>query len=640
MTLPWHAHGAARVAAGLARVGTPYLGAATLPESMQEALARADVSPAEQHLAWELSRGAPELSPPDRLALEGLVLLLFEALARGSTRVALAQLPARAALILGDRELGHRMQACAQDGTFDRLVGPDRPMCIERGFVYSDRVLAVEVRLAGRIRAQLERGAGAAPEARRRALADVLERPAIGPRGPVVLNAGQRRAVESALDARLLVISGGPGTGKTSVVVSILRAAVASGSVGPGSIALAAPTGKAADRMRGAIESALAGIEDPLPTDAILATELPTPRTLHRLLAYSPALRRFRRGAQSPLSERLVVLDESSMIDVFMMERVLAALHPSAQLILLGDTQQLPSVAAGAVFRDLSGRVPSVHLEESHRVDPARPEGAHILEVAGAFNRGVTPTLDGPGVRLLEADASGREGFLRAWFERVSLGASARRTFDSGSDGLGDRAGLERLFTASERAILLCITRRGWRPSSVRSVNAALHREATDDVRWVAGEPVVVGRNDYERGVFNGDRGLLLWVARAPERARLCAVFRQADGFVAHPLETIRSSLELGWATTVHKAQGSEFDEVALLLPERDHPRLLTREVIYTAVTRARRGVQIIGSLALLSRAVTRQIHRSTGIAERITAGGDLDGLDAAAQARHHEPEE
>jgi len=181
-----------------------------------------------------------------------------------------------------------------------------------------------------------------------------------------------------------------------------------------------------------------------------------------------------------------------------------------------------------------------------------------------------------------------------------------------------DRLGA--LFSRAERRRLLCITRRGRHPTSVEAVNRWMHRARTDDDRWVAGEPVLVQRNDYERGLFNGDQGLLLWVSTGGAPARLSLVVRREGGFAAHPLDAVRGALELGWATTVHKAQGSEHEEVALLLPELDHPRLATREIVYTAMTRARRRVEIVGARAVLERAVARRIERSTGVAERVAA--------------------
>lgn len=663
MKLGWRPHGAARIAAGLG--DDPDL-PADLPEAVREQLARAEVSEEEAHLAWELARLA-RLGPEDHLALMTLVLLTQEALARGSTRLPIgdrAALAARARALGADEATAARVGALldrADEPPLSRIFGPDRPLVIEGAHLYHQRLRAVEARLVRRV-AERVAGAPAAVDADA-ALARLRERPAVTPRGPLVLTDEQEEAVRAALGSPLAVISGGPGTGKTSIVVAILRAAVALGGLEPTSIALAAPTGKAADRMRQAIDGALAAVADPAPEDTALRQALPAPRTLHRLLGYSPSRSDFRHHAENPLAERLVVVDESSMIDVFLMERLVESLHPAARLVLLGDAEQLPSVAAGAVFRDLGGapRVPSVTLTRSHRMDPSRPEGFNVLRVAARINAGETPPLAAPrraaeapwlpsdleAIGRLEAlpddpDALGgvflltpqtplaREAFLDGWYCARIAGpadraALARRTWPRADGKIADPAAAA-LFDFAERARLLCVTRSAARPTGVEAINASMHRRHAEALgapaapgRILPGEPLLVMRNVYERGLFNGDQGLALWTRGEDDPApRLSAVFRREDGLSAHPLEAVRPAIELGFATTVHKAQGSEHDAVALLLPDTDSPRLLTREIVYTAVTRARRSVVLVGPHALLERAVTRRIERSTGVGEAL----------------------
>lgn len=657
MTLGWRAHGAARIRAGFGP--DPRL-PGELPELVREQLGRSEIEEEDAHLAWELARLAPLDDPDDHLALLSILLVALEALGRGSTRVALASVAPRArALMAADPALLARVEAMLDDPP--ELFGPPearRPLVIEDGHLYLERVRAVEARLAERIGARgrltLTSLDGDA------ALSHLRERPAHGPRGPMRLTDEQEAAVVTALRAPLSVISGGPGTGKTSIVVAILRAALAQLDLDPSAIALAAPTGKAADRMRRAIEGGLRAVAEPSPTDGALLEALPEPRTLHRLLGWSPARGAFRHHVGNPLSERLVVIDESSMIDVFLMERLVESLHPEARLVLLGDAEQLPSVAAGAVFRDLGAApgVASVHLRQSHRMDPTQPAGFNVLAVAGALNAGrVPPTApladDLPaqpdalgrldalpprlealgGVFLFEPAAPiDRERFLDRWYdERVRGPAEIRRlasrTWAHDGGRLLDPEGLEALFGFMERARLLCVTRSAARPTGVDAINESLHRRFTEDARasvgaslLLAGEPILVHRNDYERGLFNGDQGLVLFAAEEGEPPRPAAVFRREDGFVAHPIEAVRGAIDLGYATTVHKAQGSEHDAVALLLPDTDSPRLLTREIVYTAVTRARRSVLVVGTKELLERAAARRIERSSGIAERLTA--------------------
>ena len=649
MTVAWRAHGAARVAAGLDGGATlPH----DLPDAVREALLRADLHEAEAHLAWELARLAG-LEEHEHLALFAIALLTQDALGRGSTRIPRdpAWLAAEARAIGFDASVCAAIERVFETPLFGR-PGDRRPLIVDGEHLYQERLLALEERLAGLLAARVARAVAAAE------LDPVLASIDLHPAGSVVLTDEQREAVRAALGSPLAVVGGGPGTGKTSIIVAILRAAVLAEVAQPVGIALAAPTGKAADRMRRSIEAALASVADPLPSDRALIDALPRPMTLHRLLGWSPSRRGFRHRRDNPLAERLVIVDESSMIDVFLMEHLASALLPDARLVLLGDAEQLPSVAAGAVFRDLgrAGGVPSVALTKSHRMDPSRPDGFNILSVAARVNEGALPSLVRPseqenkllpsrldaiarlkelppdldalsGVFLYEPESPlDRERFLDRWSEARRPSERVTRTWSIEGGRVLDEAALEPLFAEAERARLLCVTKSAARPTGVVAINASLHRRFADErgrggqPLLFAGEPVLVQRNDYERGLFNGDQGLVLFTAAAGEGPRPSAVFRGREGFIAHPLEAVRASIELGYATTVHKAQGGEHDAIALLLPETDSPRLLTREIVYTAITRARRAVLLVGSPELLARAAARRVERSTGIAERMAA--------------------
>lgn len=653
MTVAWRAHGAARIAAGLdGECALPR----DLPAPVREALLRADLHEAEAHLAWELARLAG-LEEHEHLALFAIALLTQDALGRGSTRIPRdpAWLAAEARAIGFDASVCAAIPRAIEAGSalFGR-PGERRPLIVDGEHLYQERLLALEERLSGLLAERVSR-AVAVPE-----LDPVLASIASRPAGSVVLTDEQREAVRAALASPLAVVGGGPGTGKTSIIVAILRAAVLADVAPPIAIALAAPTGKAADRMRRSIEAALASVADPLPSDRALMDALPRPMTLHRLLGWSPSRLGFRHRRDNPLAERLVIVDESSMIDVFLMERLASALLPDARLVLLGDAEQLPSVAAGAVFRDLgrAGGVPSVALTKSHRMDPSRPEGFNILSVAGRVNEGALPSLVRPsekaggllpsrldaigrltelppdldslsGVFLCEPESPlDRERFLDRWSAARRPSELSTRTWQVEGGRVLEEAALEPLFAEAERARLLCVTKSAARPTGVVAVNASLHRRFADErgrgaqqALLLAGEPVLVQRNDYERGLFNGDQGLVLFTAAAAEGPRPSAVFRGRDGFVAHPIEAVRASIELGFATTVHKAQGGEHDRVALLLPETDSPRLLTREIVYTAITRARRACVVIGEPAVLATAVGRDDsgERFSGLAERLS---------------------
>jgi exodeoxyribonuclease V alpha subunit len=611
-----HPHGAARVAAGF---GTDPALPPPLPDAVREALSRAELGEEEAHFAWELARAAG--AGEHHLAVVAIALVTQDALSRGSTRVPRdpAWLSEQARALGFPPEVLAAIPAALASPLFG-APGERRPMVLDGAHLYQERLLALEVGLCRLLAARLARPSDVPPR-----IASALE--SIATLGGVTLTDEQLGAVRAALSSPLCVVSGGPGTGKTSVVVAILRAALESGLMdAPSAIGLAAPTGKAADRLRRSIAR-----------DPELAASLPSPGTLHRLLGYSPSRGAFHHHRGNPLAQRLVIVDESSMIDVFLMERLVASLREDAHLVLLGDAEQLPSVAAGAVFRDLgrASAVRSVVLTRSHRMDPRRPDGLEIGTAAAAVNRGEMPRArslhalpdrldDLSGIALFEPDGPlGRERFLELWLEHVALDRSVEDTWPTAEGRISDAAALEPFFAHLERSRLLCITRSPLRPTGADAINASLHRRRAAQRRsgaglLFAGEPVLVHTNDYERGLWNGDQGMILWTQSAGEAPRASAVFRQDAGFVAHPLESVRAAIELGYATTVHKAQGSEHERVALLLPETDSPRLLAREIVYTAITRARRSVLIVGSAELLARAAARKIERETGIAERL----------------------
>jgi exodeoxyribonuclease V alpha subunit len=593
----WHPHGGARRAAGLGSDG----GLPPLPQRPEGP----GLGPDEAHLAWELARAVPELDGPARRALRDLAALVLEALSRGSTWVRMpAPTEAWAALGLDAAKAGPRLAAWLTEAP-STVVGPPAgtaPLVRVDDRVASRRAFEAEERLRSRLTA-LD---GPAP----------LATPTV----PATLNEAQRQAVERVLERRVTVVSGGPGTGKTSIVRAVLAALTEAG-VDAASIALAAPTGKAADRMRESLGDGAASFDPP--------------RTLHRLLGQGR--HGFRHGPDRPLPHEVVIVDEGSMVDLFLMERLVASLRPEARLLILGDPEQLPSVAAGAVFRDLGRLLPQagVRLRTSYRMDPTRPDGRHILAVAEAIRGGrVPPTraAAGPGpveeglptwttVPPLEAlggvhlSTAALDAFLDRWAAThhdpadAVLGRAEWPVLDGRvAEGAVDR--LAPLFLRMRRARLLAVTR-GQR-TGVRALNRALARRAgVLGEALEAGEPALVRRNDHERGLFNGDQGIVLRVARV---GLALVVRRRADRFDVHPLAAVAPILDRGYATTVHQAQGSEHDQVGLVLPAQDRPRLFTRELLYTGLTRARRSVVVVGAPEALLRGATRRIERVTGL--------------------------
>ncbi|MCB9662187.1 MAG: exodeoxyribonuclease V subunit alpha [Sandaracinaceae bacterium] len=634
--------------------------------------------------AHELSALPAELDPSARDALAVLVLALLVAQERGSTRLGIHGRAATELSALLDemqegglgqtrgarvRELAAQVVAGrgGEGGAFaPAVVGPESsgPLVVAGDYLYVQRLFAIEGRIAASVAARLPHEGGsdagrsaAVPSALdevrlERALRDVIAAPAYAGDRALRLSREQLGAVRVAAQAPLALVSGGPGTGKTSIVVSLLRVLVRLGYDPETDIALSAPTGKAADRMRSSVSQALRALRAPTFDDMALLRTPPRSQTLHRLLGFSPRTGRYRAHARNPLGARVVIVDEASMIDVAMMDRLLRALAPSTRLVLLGDADQLPSVDAGAVFRDLCTLRGDavVRLTHSYRMDAKDPAGRTILSVARAVHRGkvqplwetasdtaIVPranagALTFHGCEWVHASgADARAAFLARWDERYlrpllraaqSLGGELLLT--QGHPDESFTPSLRALFAQLEAARLLALTRAG--ALGVERVNRQFHAQRSQDprARLAVGEPIMVHQNDYVRGLFNGDTGIVLTGRFDFERApRRLALFRRDDGFVGFPLVAIEPIVDLAYAITVHKAQGSEFDAVAVLMPDVDTP-LLTREILYTAITRARSSVTLVGSRGAIETATGRPVTRSSGLRERVQA--DLAG--------------
>lgn len=605
-------------------------------------------------LAWELSSGAALAGEAQALAAREarflLALAVLIAEDRGSTRLRVAgpagalHLEAHLGPLLGSADERPAKLASLQ-AEFGGGFGATTPgLCCEGPFLRTPRLAASEARLAA---ALLER-AGGRPEpafgagALNGAVASVLQRPQVTPQGPLTLASEQVEAVRHALARPLCVISGGPGTGKTSLVVALLRALALLGLEAE-QVALAAPTGKAAQRLQASVASALESVARLAPAEEALRRAAPSALTLHRLLGLSQRRSQPRQHRGNPLSASVVIVDEASMISLPLMERLVAAVRPGARLVLLGDADQLPAVGAGTVLQEVlevSAEPTSLLagcgtlLRHSFRQDARDPAGAQLLAFAEDLREGRDPhgslspaepgqAPSGPRARWSSAGDAGLERLLADawswWFG--PLAEAAREGFQPlGGGRLAPSPALEALFARAEAARLLCLTRTG--PRGADALNERLRRRAGARGRFAPGAPVLVHRNDYELGLVNGEVGLALWV-KEPEGPRLRAVFRQEGQVRALPLELFGDRLSDCYAMTVHKAQGSEYEHVALVLPGRDLP-LLCRELIYTAVTRARRSVTLEGERALFDLGVGRTLARESGLGEALrSAGGD-----------------
>nr|WP_312232381.1 exodeoxyribonuclease V subunit alpha [Pseudomonas sp.] len=495
----------------------------------------------------------------------------------------------------------------------------------------------------------------------------------------------QKLACALAARGRFTLITGGPGTGKTTTVVRLLALlqAAALDRGAPLRLSLAAPTGKAAARLTESIGAQVAT----LPVSEAVRGQIPnTVTTLHRLLGSRPDSRHFRHHAANPLPLDVLVVDEASMIDLEMMANLLDALPMHARLILLGDKDQLASVEAGAVLGDLCRDAEAGGYSEATcrwlaQQTGERIEGPELLpgeqalsqhivmlrhsrrfaggsgigRLALAVNRGAAmearEVLAAGGADLHQLRLTGEQD--RA-FERLLLdglpGGEGRPVgyADYLSVLREQRPGLlddearwntwaAAVLAAFDRFQLLCAVRKG--PWGVEALNgriahALLQRGLIEQEHgWYEGRPVLVTRNDYGLGLMNGDIGIALRLpepaleAGGPARLALRVVFARNDGSgeLRSILPSRLGAVETVFAMTVHKSQGSEFAHCALVLPDTLNP-VLTKELVYTGITRARDCFSLIESRAgIFEAAIGRRVERRSGLWERLVGDAYID---------------
>lgn len=410
----------------------------------------------------------------------------------------------------------------------------------------------------------------------------------------------QDAAVAVVQRRRLAVIVGGPGTGKTSTV---LRALAALRAADPGlRLAVCAPTGKAAVRLRAAMERGLARLPQP---DAELARVAGAAATLHRLLGWEAGAARFRHRPGRPLPCDVVVVDEASMLDIHLAAALCRALPDGARLVLVGDDGQLPSVEAGALLRDVAAACAGplagclVRLQTAHRQ----------AEAAGGLR------LLAPALRAGDADAAlavlagghpdlGLLPHAAAW-------TALREPLTAWAQGVIAASDPAAALCLLETRLVLCATRQGpWGVADLhRRIEGLLGGQPDGELPLHRhGRPLLVTANAPRLGLANGDLGVL-W----EDGGGLMACFSDGQGGVRRLAPARLPACVTGWAVTVHKAQGSEADEALAVLPPQAHP-LASRELLYTAVTRARSRALIVGDPDLLRQALARREARWTGL--------------------------
>ncbi len=416
----------------------------------------------------------------------------------------------------------------------------------------------------------------------------------------------QKRGAAVALEKGLTIISGGPGTGKTSTVSKII-AILLQASGNTLRIGLAAPTGKAAMRLQLSVGGSLETLACPEEIRSSIPREA---KTLHRLLGVRRNSPQFRHDGDNPMSWDVVIVDEASMIDLALMSKLVDALKPGSRLILLGDKDQLASVESGAVLADCIRSLPdnTVELRKTYRFD------AGIKGLAESINGGclskvwaILQDKDITNVSLMESDIYTYIGrcYVKYMEEILQI----------------KNGNMKPIFVAFAKFQVLCSVHYGER--GVAGINrkvefylAGRGFECKPD-SWYAGRPVLISRNDYNLGLYNGDIGICI-----PDSTdnKLKVWFEQKDGGFKSYLPYRLPKCETAFAMTIHKSQGSEFEEVLVVLPGEDN-RVLCRELLYTAVTRARERVRIDAEEKVLELGLSRQIQRYSGLAEQLQSG-------------------
>jgi len=511
---------------------------------------------------------------------------------------------------------------------------PSRPLRLVEGLLYLDRYWRQEEVVRTELGERLRRPELPVDEAVLHAALDRLF--------PEPESAGQRLAAQMAALRSVTVLAGGPGTGKTTTVaklLDLLRSLQAERGPLP-RIALAAPTGKAAARLQEAVTDSAA---EEAPGSSVGIGDVKA-STLHRLLGWKPGSHsRFKHDSGNRLPYDVVVVDECSMVSLTLMSRLLEAVRPGARLVLVGDSDQLASVEAGAVLGDLVHRPPvsgatvpqglstvdggsgssDGNSEDELRNGVVRLRhrfrfGNEISSLADAVNDDDSSRVlellrqGGEHVSFVESDGTEHPRSAEVEALRGDVVEAARGLYASASTGDAAPA-----LAALGSHRLLCAHRRGpygvawWTREIERWLAAADAVADPSQGEWYVGRPLLVTSNDPDVDLYNGDTGV---VVDHPQRGAIAAFSRGAGPVLVGTSRL--PAVQTVHAMTIHKAQGSQFRCVSVLLPPPESP-LLTRELFYTAITRAEHHVRVIGSAASVRRAVGRAVMRASGLRQR-----------------------
>lgn len=437
-------------------------------------------------------------------------------------------------------------------------------------------------------------------------------------------------AARAALENRFCVISGGPGTGKTTTVLKIIILLLEQAGENPFELALVAPTGKAANRLRESILVSREQAERAEFTRKELLNAIPDETsTIHRMLGAIRNSPRFKYNIQNPLPFDCVIVDEVSMVDLALMSKLVQALKPDCRLILLGDKNQLSSVESGSVLGDIcstpenqAGK-PSelarcmINLSKSYRFT----DKSSIGRLSRLINEGCAAEA----AAMLESPPSANISWHQSPLPRdirESLKNSLKKIYSSFSG----QQSVENSFEMVSRFNIICALRSG--PYGTVTLNRLIEqilmdeKIVTGDQEWYPGRRIMITRNDYHLELYNGDIGIAL-----PDREdgnRLKVYFERGKNHYQKCAPARLPEHESAFAMTIHKSQGSEFDSVLIILPNQDTP-VLSRELIYTAITRARKKIQIWGDMGVLVKALNRTTRRSSGLKDMLHGGNPTE---------------
>ncbi|WKJ90956.1 exodeoxyribonuclease V subunit alpha [Methylomonas montana] len=411
----------------------------------------------------------------------------------------------------------------------------------------------------------------------------------------------QKQAAKCAASQALTIITGGPGTGKTTTVLKILALLLETAEQ-PLHIALAAPTGKAAMRL----QESIAGNKADLPCPPELKAQIPEKAgTLHRLLGAMPPSPYFKHHAENPLPYDVLVVDETSMVDLALMSKLVDSLKPGSRLILLGDKDQLASVESGSVLADLSSGLPAqtIELQKSHRFQ------GHIKALADTVNQQQAELAwqllqdHSQPTYLLKDDPI--DFIVENYLAYLQL--------------MADGADFSSIFAAFNRFQVLCANQRGHH--SVGDINHRVEQELVkrnkikSSNQWYAGRPIMIAANHAGMQLYNGDIGLCL--SDVENEGQLRVFFPRGDGSIKKLRPGRLPACETVFAMTIHKSQGSEFESVLIMLPDKINP-VLSKELLYTAITRARKTVAIATHQAILTATIGHKVLRDSGLAAKL----------------------